>query len=463
MKRNLLKIMLTSTLAATMCASLVACGSSGSSGTTGATAANQSGSATSTSNSEQVNANSDGTVNNPEAVQIKSGDLSFWSLFTGGDGEWWQKIVSDYNNTSPTYPVQCVTLVWADYYTKLQTAVAAGKGPDMGISHVSKLYELASTGVIEPLDDYLKDNDIDLTKYYSQKNIDAVTIDDHIYAIPLDTHAEVMYYNTDLISQAGITEDDIANIKSIDDFKDMLKKCKDTLGSDYTPLCLSNSGDDPFRVWYALYYQMGGAPFVNDDATKCTLDKDKAEAAMKALKDLYDEGYIQKGINSDDNAVPFQSGKAAFLFGGTWLTGTLESTKGLNFNNACFPQLYDTQTCWADSHTLILPVKKSRTKEETDDAVKFMFYASDKGGITWAESGQIPASSTANQSDKYKNMKGYNVIKELDNAQFAPKASHYYNGIKTDLQSALDGYWTGQVDLDTAYENLETAVKNNLD
>ena len=440
MRKNLLKTVLTSTMVATMCASLAACGSSGSSGTTGTASASQSGTVTS------VDTNSDGTVNNPEAVQIKSGDLSFWSLFTGGDGDWWSKIVSDYNDTSPKYPVQSVTLVWADYYTKLQTAVAAGKGPDMGISHVSKLYELASTGVIEPLDDYLKDNDIDLTKYYSQNNIDAVTIDGHIYAIPLDTHAEV-----------------IANIKSMDDFKALLKKCKDTLGSDYTPLCLSNSGDDPFRVWYALYYQMGGTSFVNDDATKCTLDKDKAEAAMKALKDLYDEGYIQKGINSDDNAVPFQSGKAAFLFGGTWLTGTFESTNGLNFNNACFPQLYDNQTCWADSHTLILPVKKSRSKEETEAAVKFMFYASDQGGITWAGSGQIPASSTANQSDEYKSMKGYNVINELDNAQFAPKASHYYNGIKTDLQSALDGYWTGQVDLDTAYANMETAVKNNLD
>lgn len=159
MRKNLLKTVLTSTMVATMCASLAACGSSGSSGTTGTASASQSGTVTS------VDTNSDGTVNNPEAVQIKSGDLSFWSLFTGGDGDWWSKIVSDYNDTSPKYPVQSVTLVWADYYTKLQTAVAAGKGPDMGISHVSKLYELASTGVIEPLDDYLKDNDIDLTKY----------------------------------------------------------------------------------------------------------------------------------------------------------------------------------------------------------------------------------------------------------------------------------------------------------
>lgn len=141
---------------------------------------------------DAVDMNEDGTINNPEAVKVIDGDLSFWSLFTGGDGEWFGQIADDYNATSPKYPTQVITLVWADYYTKLQTAVATGNGPDMGVSHVSKLTELAQTGAIEPLNDYLDQLGIDYADYYSQANIDAVTIDGDIYAIPLDTHAEVM-------------------------------------------------------------------------------------------------------------------------------------------------------------------------------------------------------------------------------------------------------------------------------
>ena len=34
---------------------------------------------------DEVDMNEDGTVNNPEAVEVAEGDLSFWSLFTGGD------------------------------------------------------------------------------------------------------------------------------------------------------------------------------------------------------------------------------------------------------------------------------------------------------------------------------------------------------------------------------------------
>lgn len=450
MKHALMKKLSSAAVALGLSLSLAACGASG--GASGKGAAK----------TETVSANSDGTINNPEAVKIKEGDLSFWSLFTGGDGEWWKKIVDQYNQKeSPKHPVQNVTLVWADYYTKLQTAVAAGKGPDMGVSHVSKLYELANSGVIQPLDPYLEKAGIDLKKYYSKNNLDSVTINDQIYAIPLDTHAEVLYYNVDLLKQAGISEDDVANVKSIDDFTTLLKKCKDSLGSDVTPLSLDANGDDPYRIWYAFYNQMGGTPFVSEDATKNTLDEKTAKDAMKAVKDLYDQGYIAAGI--DDQAATFQSGKAAFLFGGTWLTGTFGETKGLNFNNKDFPQLFDNDSCWADSHTLILPTNTKRSEEETEEAVKFLFSASNDGGIIWAGSGQIPASSTANTSDEYKKMKGYNVVSELDKAVFAPKASHYYDGIKTDVQSALDGYWTGQADIDAAYENVSSAITNNLD
>lgn len=46
-----------------------------------------------------VDTNEDGTVNNPEAVKVPEGDLTFWSLFTGGDGEWWNSIVDQYNKS----------------------------------------------------------------------------------------------------------------------------------------------------------------------------------------------------------------------------------------------------------------------------------------------------------------------------------------------------------------------------
>ena len=119
--------------------------------------------------------------------------LVFWSLFSGGDGGFMDEIIADYNSKGPSKEVQSIMLVWADYYTKLQTAVAAGKGPDIGVSHVSKLPELVDQGVVEPIDSYLEQMGFDMSSVYASNSIDSVTFDGQIYAIPLDTHAEILY------------------------------------------------------------------------------------------------------------------------------------------------------------------------------------------------------------------------------------------------------------------------------
>ena len=204
------------------------------------------------------NVNEDGTVNNPEDVKVDKNKLVMWSLFTGGDGEYMSKIIDDYNAGSPTKQVQPITLVWADYYTKLQTAVAADKGPDIGLSHASKLAELVDQGVVEPLDDYLDELGVDLSSMYSENSLDAVTFDGEIYAIPLDTHAEVFYYNTDILEKAGIelNSDGKLDIKSEDQFMDMLDKVKAVMGDGESPISLPNTGDDPYRVWWTIGFSM---------------------------------------------------------------------------------------------------------------------------------------------------------------------------------------------------------------
>ena len=122
-------------------------------------------------------------------------------LFSGGDGEFMDKIIEEYNSGDPTKQVQSIMLVWGDYYTKLQTAVAAGKGPDIGVSHASKLPELVDQGVVEPIDGYLEELGVDLSTMYSENSLESVTFDGEIYAVPLDTHAEILYYNTDILKR----------------------------------------------------------------------------------------------------------------------------------------------------------------------------------------------------------------------------------------------------------------------
>ena len=304
---------------------------------------------------------------------------------------------------------------------------------------------------------------VDLSSMYADNSIDSVTFDGDIYAIPLDTHAEILYYNTDILEKAGVelNADGQLDISSKDDFFAILDKCKAVMGDGESVISLTNNGDDPYRVWWATYFQMGGTPLVNDDGTEVTMDKDIAVKAAEFVKSLYDEGYVAEGI--DDHQKFFQSGKAAFYIGGTWGTGALEQTDGLNFAAQPFPQLFDNDSCWADSHTLILPVNPDRTEEETKAAVEFMVAVSKDGGATWAGSGQIPANKEVLDSQEYKDMPYRSSYKAaLDTAVLPSKNPHFY-AMKAGMIDSLNTLWSNTADANEAIDSLYGELESNLD
>lgn len=406
--------------------------------------------------------NDDGTVNNPEAVAVDKDKLVFWSLFSGGDGEFMDKMISEYNESSPTKQVQSIMLVWADYYTKLQTAVAAGKGPDIGVSHASSLPELVEQGVVEPLDDYLDELGVDLSTMYSETSMESVTFDGSIYAVPLDTHAEIMYFNKDILEQAGVALNDKGqlDIASEDDFYAVCDKIKAVIPEGGSVISLTNNGDDPYRVWWASYFQMGGTPLVNEDGSEVTMDKDTAVKAAEFVKSLYDKGYVAEGI--DDHQQFFQSGKAGIYIGGTWGTGALEKTENLNFGAMPYPQMFDKSACWADSHTLILPTKKDRSGEDSKAAVEFMVSASEKGGLTWAGSGQIPSSNAVRESQEYLDMPYRSSYMEALETAVLPSKVSTFNAMKSGMIDSLNTLWSGDTDAEEAVDMLYDELDTNL-
>ncbi len=469
MKRKVLATFLTACMAVGMLAGCGGQGGTSSSDTSSDTAAEDTSGdeAAAEESSEggsegEVDVNEDGTVNNPEAVEVDENKLVVWSLFTGGDGEYFDRVIEDYNSGDPTKQVQSIMLVWDDYYTKLQTAVAAQQGPDIGISHASKLPELVDQGVVEPLNDYLDELGVDISTMYPESNLESVTFDGEIYAIPFDTHAEMMWYNTDILAEAGVevNEDGTLNIGSWDDFKAILDKCKAVMGDGESVISLTNNGDDPYRIWWATYFQMGGTPLVNDDGTEVTMDKEIAVKAADFVKSLYDEGYVAEGIT--DHQQFFQGGKAAFYFGGTWGYGALSQTEGLNFSGMAWPNLFGQDASWADSHTLILPVNPDRTEEETLAAVEFLVGASNEGGMIWAESGQIPAAKAVNESEEFLSMPcRQNYVSTLDTAVMPTKNPHFY-AMKAGMIESLNTLWSATADSATAIDSLYSELESNL-
>ena len=84
-------------------------------------------------------------------------ELKFWSLFTGGDGEFFDAMIEEFNSSQDEIHMTNDMVKFDDYYTKLTTALAAGTAPDVIVLHQARLINYVPSGVLLPLDGYVSE------------------------------------------------------------------------------------------------------------------------------------------------------------------------------------------------------------------------------------------------------------------------------------------------------------------
>ncbi|HEX8606501.1 MAG TPA: extracellular solute-binding protein, partial [Pseudoduganella sp.] len=133
--------------------------------------------------------------------------VQLWTLLSGGDGARMRALIDGFNASQQEVRVESTTLKWGEpFYTKLITASVAGAGPDLATIHLSRLPNLAGGGVLRPVTPAelaaagLRGGDF-LARQWDRSQYGGQT-----YAIPLDMHPLVLYYNKDLAGQAGLLD-----------------------------------------------------------------------------------------------------------------------------------------------------------------------------------------------------------------------------------------------------------------
>lgn len=337
----------------------------------------------------------------------KAVEITYWNLFGGGDGDFMDAMVKKFNDThKDSIVVKPVRLEWGEYYTKLMAAVASGTGPDVGISHATRLPELVAKNVATPLDPLAQPANIDWNAF--NENILASTvIDNKHYAIPLDTHAQVFFYNKKLLKDYGLLGDD-GKPKldpGPDGFVKLLAAIKDKSSGKTIPLVLPTAqGSDIYWLWWTFYKQLGGAGLFTDDFSKASFNNDQGKAATEFLGRLIKQDKVLPGNLTPDNFQKlFEDGKAATAVMGVWATGALEKVKGLDFGVMPMPTIMSQPAVWGDSHTLILPTQKNPNPQKQKAALEFANWISQNGAM-WAQAGHVPAFKAVLTSDDFKKL-----------------------------------------------------------
>jgi len=352
--------------------------------------------------------------------QLNPETLVFWNLFGGGDGGRMQEMEAGYRKThGGAASLQATTFAWGNpYYSKVTLATVGHKPPDVAVSHLTRAKPLWEGGILDPItEDDLASVGLS-TSDFSAAPWKAQITDGKNIAIPLDTHPLVMFYNLDVLGKAGLlgSDNQIVNLDSMDKFEAALGEIsKVTKGPAITVANVAGETATPWRVFTTLYNQHSGAtPFLSDNGAKLTVDWDIYEDVTSRMQSWVKKGWLNSGLDYGTAESYMFTGKTGLFLEGEWELTTAQLVKGLKFDMAPVPTLYDRPASQADSHAFVLP-KKDRSPAQRKQAMEFIKSMLEQS-MTWAAGGHVPAYLPVADSDAYKKL--------VPQAHYASAAEH---------------------------------------
>ncbi|MGG1637169.1 ABC transporter substrate-binding protein [Paenibacillus sp. NRS-1760] len=334
----------------------------------------------------------------PEAIR-----LEYWTPFSGGDNQFMTEMVTRFNEENPTINVVQVNSRLDDYYTRLKTAIMSGNAPELAILHQTSLPQFVQNGYIENLTEPAKQIGLDWSGF-NRNILDSTMYDGIPYAVPLDTHALVMFYNKTYLRKASLIDEADKPLIGVGaaGFEAFLQKLKSSIPADIAPMAQPSTRIDSVWLWWSLYNQIdGGGSFYNEDASAAVFNNPQALQALSYMNDLYKKELIPPDIN--DAFKLFYDGKAAVLITGMWGTGAFEKAKNLDFGVIPMPALFDRAAVWGDSHTIAIPTKHGMTDEKKRAALTFVKWCVENGAM-WAEAGHVPSMTKVVASEPFNSL-----------------------------------------------------------
>jgi multiple sugar transport system substrate-binding protein len=119
----------------------------------------------------------------------------------------YQKSADAFHAKHPDITIKIEQLPYPDYWSKLTTEFAAGKGPDLFWDTVPYFPELVTQGVIVDLEPLIERDPFDFSGFYPQVT-QSYTYKGHRYGMPVDFGITGLVYNADLFRAAGVPAPD---------------------------------------------------------------------------------------------------------------------------------------------------------------------------------------------------------------------------------------------------------------
>ncbi|MEF2246980.1 MULTISPECIES: ABC transporter substrate-binding protein [unclassified Paenibacillus] len=313
-------------------------------------------------NTKPANTEQNGAGNTPNNSGSKT--VNFTVPVLPDDLAAFETAYKEFEKENPNIKVKFITFPANQYYEKLRIQLSGGVEYDLfgGV-----LDSMIDTGIIEPLDDYIKNNNVDVSGYGEM--FEGMKINGNSYGLPYRKSNWMLYYNKDLFDQFQVPypSDDM----TWDQFREVAKQMTKGSGQDKIYGAFLHTWA---QTWYMQAVQAG--------ATIIDKDMEPFKKALQFRLDMEADGSIMKwseqiASGAHYNAA-FQKGNIAMNLMGDWHVAqlrTAEKEGKISFDWDVVPIPHPEGV--EKNTSLELPValminKNSKHKEEAFKVIEFM-------------------------------------------------------------------------------------------
>lgn len=296
--------------------------------------------------------------------------------------EWWVEKIAAFNEQHKgSIHLQREAIVRADSYAyedKINAAITSNDLPDILFVDGPTVSVYAENEITLPIDDFFTQEDWDdFLDSSKQQN----TYDGKIYAVGATESSVALYYNADMLAQAGISvPESKEDAWTWTEFYDAAKKLtKD--GVVGTNIIMDKGEGLPYVL--EQFWISNGTDLVSADGSKADgyINSPEGIEAAEFLNSLIQDGYA----NIDPIQKEFHNERAATMLGGSWEVATLENDyPDLNWGVTYFPVADNGGTLTSPTGDWVASVtKNAQDLEAVKEVMNFLF--SEENVTTYAQ------------------------------------------------------------------------------
>jgi multiple sugar transport system substrate-binding protein len=386
--------------------------------------------------------------------------IQMWHLFTGGDGGIFQQMLSEVQEENPAVGIDPVVLTWgAPYYTKLVMASVGGRSPDLAVMHLTRVAGWVPGGVLDPWDlDTLAEHGV-TEEMFPPALWDRAVIDGQLWAVPLDFHAFLLFYDRGLADQAGLLgPDGLTGVDSPEGFLEAGRAMAEVTGYAGVGYGYTGDGAQMSRMLWGLYGQTGSEVVLNP-GERAQVDRDALVEVVTYVQSMLDDTVAIANSDYPSAVANFSTGRVGMCFNGNW---ELQSflTAGVDVDAMPMPTLFGSPATYGDSHVFVLP-HQVNVDPDRRDAAYATVAAMLRKSLLWSDGGHIPANREVTESAEYQEkVPQSHYARASEEAVFDPQA--WFTGSGSDFQArvgeALQGAWLDKSSPEAAVDRLVGAL-----